>query len=193
MKSGKSIFKLSRSQWISVAVLASSLGIAAAVTVPNTFTAGTAVSSSQVNANFTALGNAVTNLESLGGPLPTGKTLRGMYIINYQAAGASSVGSAFISFPIPLASAPTVNFIAAGGAATVPCAGSATNPTATAGNLCVYETRAANYTPGAFSPCFSDSAFIACGLADKRGFNLEIFSIAAGMTYTSAVWAVTAP
>jgi hypothetical protein len=59
MKSGKSIFKLSRSQWTSIAVLASSLGVAAAVTLPfPTFTAGTPISASQVNANFAALANA---------------------------------------------------------------------------------------------------------------------------------------
>lgn len=59
MKSGRSIFKMSRSQWIGVAVLASSLGLAAAVTVPNTFTAGTPISASAMNANFAALANAV--------------------------------------------------------------------------------------------------------------------------------------
>ena len=54
VKSGKSIFKLSRSQWISVAVLASSLGLAAAVTIPNTFVPGATISAAQVNANFAA-------------------------------------------------------------------------------------------------------------------------------------------
>ena len=63
MKSGKRIFKLSRSQWISVAVLGSSLGLALAVTVPNTFTAGTPASATQVNDNFTALVGAVTTAE----------------------------------------------------------------------------------------------------------------------------------
>ena len=55
MEKRKSIFKLSRGQWISVAVLASSLGVAGAVTIPNTFTAGTTISAAQVNANFNAL------------------------------------------------------------------------------------------------------------------------------------------
>jgi hypothetical protein len=57
MKSGKNIFKLSRSQWIGVAVLASSMGLAAAVTVPNIFVPNTPISASQMNANFAALGN----------------------------------------------------------------------------------------------------------------------------------------
>jgi hypothetical protein len=64
MKSAKELLKLSRSQWISVAVLASSLGLAVAVTIPNTFTTGTAISSAQMNANFAALGTAVTAVET---------------------------------------------------------------------------------------------------------------------------------
>ena len=65
MKSGKKLFKLSRSQWISVAVMASSLGLAAAVTLPfPSFTAGTPAKASEVQGNFTTLANAVTALES---------------------------------------------------------------------------------------------------------------------------------
>ena len=37
----------------------------AAVTVPNTFTSGTTISSSQVNANFTALGNAMPAVKAV--------------------------------------------------------------------------------------------------------------------------------
>lgn len=37
----------------------------AAVTVPNTFSSGTTISSSQVNANFTALGNAMPAVKSI--------------------------------------------------------------------------------------------------------------------------------
>ena len=64
MKSLKKLLKLSRGQWISVAVLASSLGLAVAVTVPNSFTTGTAISASQMNANFVALVTAVTTAET---------------------------------------------------------------------------------------------------------------------------------
>src|SRR4051794_13279935 len=51
-------WRLSRSQWISVAVLASAVGVAGAVSL-TTFTAGTQISASAVNANFTALNNAL--------------------------------------------------------------------------------------------------------------------------------------
>ncbi len=64
MKSVKNIFKLSRTQWISVAVLASSLGLAVAVTVPNTFVANTLISATAVNDNFQALVSAVTAVET---------------------------------------------------------------------------------------------------------------------------------
>ena len=40
----------------------------AAVTVPNTFSSGTTISSSQVNANFTALGNAMPAAKTITGP-----------------------------------------------------------------------------------------------------------------------------
>ncbi len=64
MKSVKNIFKLSRTQWISVAVLASSVGLAAAVTVTS-FTSGTLISASAMNANFTALVNALPAVKTL--------------------------------------------------------------------------------------------------------------------------------
>jgi len=77
MKSGKSIFKLSRSQWIGVAVLASSMGLAAAVTVPNIFSAGSTISASQVNANFAALGNygSILSVVRVQAPTPDIVTL----------------------------------------------------------------------------------------------------------------------
>jgi hypothetical protein len=71
MKSLKKLLKLSRGQWISVAVLASSLGLAVAVTIPSTpFVAGTPASASEVNANFTTLATAVTTLETKVNALP---------------------------------------------------------------------------------------------------------------------------
>jgi len=113
MKSGKNIFKLSRSQWISVAVLASSLGLAAAVTLPfPTFTAGTPASATQVTQNFTTLATAVTTAEAaltaaqaqitaLNGKLPlvfaaTDTTLSGVIV---TAGGRTTINSVPITVP----------------------------------------------------------------------------------------------
>lgn len=60
----RNLFNLSRSQWMGVAILASSLGVAGAVTIPNTFTAGTAISSGAMNNNFSTLAGALTTVEA---------------------------------------------------------------------------------------------------------------------------------
>jgi hypothetical protein len=112
MKSGKSIFKLSRSQWISVAVLASSLGLAVAVTVPNSFIAGTPASATQVNDNFTALVTAVTAAEAalttanaqiatLNSKLPLlwASSDTGTLGVNVVAGGRTTVNSLSITAP----------------------------------------------------------------------------------------------
>ena len=45
------------------------------------------------------------------------------------------------SYPIPLNFTPTLTVIKAGAPSTAPCPGSVENPSATAGNLCIYEQR----------------------------------------------------
>lgn len=104
MKSETSIIKLSRSQWISVAVLASSLGLAAAVTIPNVFTAGTTISASQVNANFNALNGALplvwasTDQGAGGTVVAAGTTTINSVSINAPSAGNLLVsGSVFVN------------------------------------------------------------------------------------------------
>lgn len=105
MKSVKNIFKLSRAQWISVAVLASSLGLAVAVTLPNIFVAGTTISAGQVNANFAALNGALplvwASTDTTGGGISItagGKTEVNSVSINAPAAGFVVIsGSVFIN------------------------------------------------------------------------------------------------
>jgi hypothetical protein len=105
MEPGKNFFKLSRSQWISVAVLASSLGVAAAVSL-TTFTAGTTISASAVNANFTALNNALPQVwastDSTAGGVTVSATATPQTVnsvsINVPAGGHLIIaGSVFIN------------------------------------------------------------------------------------------------
>jgi len=82
------------------------------------------------------------------GPFPSslaaGQTLTGTWVAGGQAAASGDVAVTQISFPFPLASAPTPNVIASGGGSTAACPGTYANPQATSGNLCVYEAVALN-------------------------------------------------
>jgi hypothetical protein len=79
------------------------------------------------------------------GPFPatlaTGQTLTGVYNLegtNSATSGPSYAGSA-ISFQFRLAAAPIAHFIPANGTPPAQCPGSAKNPQAQSGNLCIYE------------------------------------------------------
>jgi hypothetical protein len=73
--------------------------------------------------------------------LPTGKTLRGSYSFGGVSAASGYHPVETLTYQFPLTSSPTINIIDVSGAATTACPGSATNPQATAGNLCVYQSR----------------------------------------------------
>lgn len=100
MESRKRIFMLSRSQWISVAVLASSLGVAAAVGL-TTFTAGTTISASAVNSNFTALNNALPQVwassDSTGGGIVVSPATSTPQTINSVSINVPTAGHLIIS------------------------------------------------------------------------------------------------
>jgi hypothetical protein len=117
--------------------------------------------------------------------LPSGATERGSYGFANTAAekggGAYTPGSV-VSYPIPLNFKPTLNVIKAGDASTAACPGSFQDPTATPGNLCVYEER----------------EDVVLGLENHPaeghfGF-LTFFEAAEGANYEDfGTWAVTAP
>jgi hypothetical protein len=97
-----------------------------------------------------------------------------------------------ISFPIPLSSAPTDNLIPPHGASTGACPGSATAPSASPGNLCMYEV---------FSNGVSDTEIFdpTNPLADSDSssrfgvvLGLESSGSANSFFGTSGSWAVTA-
>jgi hypothetical protein len=76
--------------------------------------------------------------------LPSGRTEKGSYgfaSTRFEGAGAVFSPGFQVSYPIPLSFSPAINFIGEGGAATANCPGSVDDPTATAGNLCIYAGR----------------------------------------------------
>jgi hypothetical protein len=117
------------------------------------------------------------------------KTIQGNYAAGLQAANTNDDGWDSISFGFELASAPTPNFRAAGSAPNANCPGSAANPQAAPGHLCVYESQSSNRgsvvlftgTTGAFPA------------ASKWGAGVWLIPAAAGNAYSYGTWAVTAP
>ena len=87
--------------------------------------------------------------------LPSGKTLRGVYAAAVTGGqNDSSIARTPISFPIPLSAAPAVVYVASGTAPPPQCPGSANEPRAAAGTLCVYEAAATGTVSfvGVFDP-----------------------------------------
>jgi hypothetical protein len=149
--------------------------------------------------------------------LPKGETLAGHWVLAGTAAAAFDHYGTAVSFAIPLAAAPAAHLIRPSGMepffnpttekeeerAQPLCSGSATEPTANPGNLCVYviaenNTQKAlgpNIVPGICAPDPAFPQFTACagaGTADRFGFNLVNFATEPGEVYETGTWAVTA-
>ena len=76
------------------------------------------------------------------------KTIQGNYAAGLQAANTNDDGWDSISFGFELASAPQEHFLPAGAASTAQCPGTAVNPLAAPGHLCVYESQSARTAAG---------------------------------------------
>lgn len=135
--------------------------------------------------------------------LPKGQTLRGSYSFSGFYSGANLPHDAGpsdgqISFPIPLAAAPTVVLIRRkqpqnqAGDPTAQCPGSVLNPQAAPGYLCVYESGMAdNNALYSFSPYNGVN-----GVATRFGVGLYITEPQATTSdhrTSKGSWAVTAP
>lgn len=127
---------------------------------------------------------------------PTGQARPLRYTGTY-ATGGSFPGVTFgihgISFPRQLQIAPTAvaaNVIRLGQAPTVACPGSAANPTAGPGQLCLYEQSATNLS---FVCASRSNPTWVCGFADRTGFGISAFPAAIGEFWSIGAWAVTAP
>jgi hypothetical protein len=123
--------------------------------------------------------------------LPSGKTVRGTFGNSGYPSGASFGNATHISFGFRLHTAPTANFLTAGSPPTTACPGSASNPQAAPGNLCVYETTSSNSASKGLSD--PGSASVSFGHASRDGAIVWEYSAAAGFQYYWGTWAVTAP
>jgi hypothetical protein len=121
--------------------------------------------------------------------LPSGKTIRGAYQASSQTFSATTVVvSDTQSFIYPLASVPTVTVIPLAGDPTDACPGSAADPRAAPGNLCIY---AAAGVTGPMPLCvFDPSMNTGCSNSGTTGFSVITN---AGEAFSIGTWAVTAP
>ncbi len=125
-----------------------------------------------------------------GGTLPEGATETGAWSAYTKATGNDP---AAISFPIPLASVPTfevaTNYIPSNESPTAQCPGTAANPKAASGNLCVYAGEDEEHTVE-FKKALNPGGEGVEG-PGKTGVVLLFFGGNIGYAYGS--WAVTAP
>jgi ribosomal protein S18 acetylase RimI-like enzyme len=135
----------------------------------------------------------IQGIQGVPGPLltqlPSGKSETGTYEAGSDLAMADEAWGS-ISFPIPLADAPTPNIVLAGGSPTAACPGSVTSPTAAAGDLCLYEGSDNNR----FAAKFLNPENDALGQATRFGAVLLVDpGSTAGNLFSMGTWAVTAP
>jgi hypothetical protein len=123
--------------------------------------------------------------------LPSGKTLRGVWLAEGTAAGAGGFIGDNISFGWTLSAKPTQHFIKVGDAVPAGCSGTAVSPGANPGNLCVFEVENFN-VDDTQSEVWSPPA--------NAGNNDETYgaatfsnSTAVGNFEFGGSWAVTAP
>lgn len=121
------------------------------------------------------------------GSLPPGKTIRGAYSFRGPASDAFSATA--LSFGFLLASAPVPHFVDPALPPPSQCQGSAANPEAQAGHLCVYETLGANRG----TVTFLDPGAQTTG-AGREGAVMQADDNAGSTTvYSYGTWAVTSP
>lgn len=124
-----------------------------------------------------------------GSPRPV--TLRGTYGGRDYATGSAVSFTqivAPISFARTLPAAPQMRFVLQNGVAPAQCPGTALNPQAAPGFLCVFEASQTNRQP----PLVFNSNFNV-GTADRYGAVVLIANTTTGLFGSSGTWAVTIP
>jgi hypothetical protein len=118
------------------------------------------------------------------GTLPSGVTLRGWFGL---ASPPTTVAFQPISFGLQLASPPTVHAIANGGPVPAGCSGTASNPGADPGNLCIFVALAVNVNVLEVNPLTGVN-----GQATTFGGVMEFGVINPAISFISyGTWAVT--
>ena len=123
--------------------------------------------------------------------LPSGKTLRGVFLAEgYAGAAGSNLGDS-ISFGWTLSAKPVQHFIKVGAPVPAGCSGDALTPGADPGNLCVFEVEHLNVNDG------EDEVFDPVGdhADNDQPFGASVYSVSAagGSFEFGGSWAVTAP
>jgi hypothetical protein len=125
--------------------------------------------------------------------LPAGKTARGVFAFEHAPSAAEETGDVAVSFPFALAGAPTPHIVAAGTSAPAECPGSAEDPRALPGHLCIYEADAAGMISA--RTVYDPAKAFAAGTAGRFGFGLRytLGASADAAPRAHGTWAVTAP
>jgi hypothetical protein len=150
--------------------------------VPSSASADSATNATNADNSGTVGGVSPSALLRSDGEARSGTVLRGVYNITGGAAGAAaSLGTGEISFGLRFATAPTVRLIPVAGAPPAGCSGTAANPVASPGFVCVFDQAAVN--AGALnnnSPA-------------RQGVTLFFTTAGVGTGFHAGTWAATAP
>jgi hypothetical protein len=124
--------------------------------------------------------------------LPEGDTITGAYSVSGGGEESKErLGFATISFPYRLVTAPTAKFIAHGESDPAGCSGSAGDPTAANGYLCVYEGASSGIEAEYTAICNVTGG---CGFGDfasTTGAFVRYIGMLGDSWYAYGSWAVT--
>ncbi len=121
--------------------------------------------------------------------LESGQTEKGTYMIAFEATAAGQWAASHESFSVPILGALHYVTMPQGSTPTSECPGSAANPTAAVGHMCLYEATSALRDSGSFTawnPGYS-SAYGTFGAA------MQFHATGAGLAWSQGTWAATAP
>lgn len=120
--------------------------------------------------------------------LPGGRTLRGVYFVGSSSATGNQLATGHISFALALQGAPIGHFMTLGTRPSAVCPGSAGNPRAARGHLCVYEARQSQAVEQRLVDPVSGETR---GRVRPWGAGIALRAVRGGDAFSSGTWAVT--